>query len=66
MVGTMSDTPVSLQYQAPPHNGGALVRSLFAARPAQAPDAQHGIRFEARWQGARADAARLEIGRAHV
>jgi acyl dehydratase len=37
-----------------------LVRSLFAARPAQAPDAQHGIRFGARWHGARADAARLE------
>jgi acyl dehydratase len=57
--GTMFDTPISLQYQAPPRNGGALVRSLFAARPAQAPDAQHGIRFEARWQGARTDAARL-------
>ena len=58
-MATMSDAPISLQYQAPPRNGGALVRSLFAARPAQAPDAHHGIRFDARWQGARADAARL-------
>lgn len=57
--GTMSDTPISLQYQASPRNGGALVRSLFAARPAQAPNAQHGIRFDAHWQGASADAARL-------
>ena len=57
--GTMSDTPISLQYQAPPRNGGALFASLFAGRPALAPDAQHGIRFDARWQGARADAARL-------
>lgn len=55
----MSNAPISLQYQAPPRNGGALVRSLFAARPAQAPDAQHGIRFDAHWRGARADAARL-------
>nr|WP_315493980.1 MaoC/PaaZ C-terminal domain-containing protein [uncultured Rhodoferax sp.] len=55
----MSDAPISLQYQAPPRNGGALVRSLIAARPAQAPDAHHGIRFDARWQGARADTARL-------
>lgn len=57
--GTMSDTPITLQYHAPPRNGGALVRSLFAARPAQAPLAQHGIRFEAHWHGARADAKRL-------
>ncbi|WP_161499881.1 MaoC/PaaZ C-terminal domain-containing protein [Rhodoferax sp. TS-BS-61-7] len=55
----MSDAPISLLYQAPPRNGGALVRSLFAARPAQAPDAQHGIRFDARWHGARPDATRL-------
>jgi acyl dehydratase len=57
--GTMTDTSISLQYQVAPRNGGALLRSLFAARPTQASEAQHGIRFDARWQGARADAARL-------
>ena len=57
--GTMFDTPITLQYQAPPRNGAALVRSLFAARPVQAPDSQHGIRFDAHWQGMRANAARL-------
>ncbi len=58
-MAAMSDAPISLQYQALPRNGGALVRSLFAGRPTQVAPAQQAIRFDARWQGARADASRL-------
>lgn len=63
-MATMFDASISLQYKAAPHNGAALLRSLFAARPAQAPDAQHGIRFDAQWQSAQADALRLAQYRA--
>nr|WP_315478578.1 MaoC family dehydratase [uncultured Rhodoferax sp.] len=55
----MSDAPISLQYPAAPRNRAALLRSLFAGRPTQVAPAQQAIRFDARWQGARADAARL-------
>ena len=55
----MSDAPTSLQYQAAPRNRAALLRSLFAGRPTQVAPAQQAIRFDARWQGARADATRL-------
>ncbi len=58
-MAAMSDAPISLRYQAPPRNGGALVRSLFAGRPTQVAPAQQAIRFDARWHGARADATRL-------
>lgn len=58
-MAAMSDAPISLQYQAPPRNGGAFVRSLFAGRPTQVAPAQQATRFDARWQGARADATRL-------
>lgn len=55
----MSQAPISLHYQAAPRNGTALLRSLFAARPAQVAADQQAIRFDARWQGAQADAQRL-------
>ncbi len=57
--GTMSDTPISLKYQAAPRNGAALFTSLFAGRPTQVRVEQQAIRFDAHWHGARADAARL-------
>ncbi|WP_294768566.1 MaoC/PaaZ C-terminal domain-containing protein [uncultured Rhodoferax sp.] len=55
----MSQAPISLRYQAAPHNGAAVLRSLFAARPAQVPADQQAICFDAHWQGAQADAQRL-------
>jgi acyl dehydratase len=51
---------VSLVFSSLPRNGGALIRSLFEARPAQAAADQLSINFHARWQGARADARRLK------
>lgn len=58
-MATMSDSPISLQYQAAPRNSAALLHSLFAGRPPQVTTPQQAIRFEAHWHGAHADAARL-------
>jgi acyl dehydratase len=55
--------PVSLAFHSRPRNGVALLRSLWAGRPAQAPLDQTGIAFDATWQGAVADAARLRTYR---
>ena len=58
--GAMSSTPLhTLRFSTPPRNGGALFASLFAGRPTQVGADQQALRFDATWQGARADAKRL-------
>jgi len=60
--GTMPHTaphPISLAFSARPRNSIALLRSLLAARPGQAPLELLGVAFEAKWDGARADPTRL-------
>jgi acyl dehydratase len=51
--------PISLEFSARPSNGLALLRSLFAGRPAQVPLEQLDIAFEAKWDGAHADVSRV-------
>jgi acyl dehydratase len=54
-----SSQTIDLHFTQRPRNGRALLASLFAGRPAQVDAAQQTLRFDARWQGAQADAARL-------
>ncbi len=60
---TSLSSPVSLVFHSRPRNGAALLRSLWAGRPTQAPLDQTGVAFEANWRGATADAARLRTYR---
>lgn len=55
----MSPPLHTLNFSAPPRNGSALFASLFAGRPTQVAADRQALQFDARWQGARADAARL-------
>ena len=54
-----SPQTTDLHFTQRPRNGRALLASLLAGRPAQVDAAQQTRRFDAHWQGASADAARL-------
>ena len=65
--GAMSSTPLhTLRFSTPPRNGGALFASLFAGRPTQVGADQQALRFDAHWQGARADSSMESLGRLKI
>ena len=46
---------IQLSFERPPQNRLALLRALFAGRPAQAWESQRPQRFQAHWRGVRTD-----------
>lgn len=57
---------IELKFTKMPNATGGIIRTLFAGRPAQAPEGRLGIRYRAEWAGGRADAGVLARYRALV
>ena len=55
----MPENRVELEFSKMPNATGGIIRTLFAGRPAQAPENRLGISYRATWKGGRADPAVL-------